>query len=101
MRHLHEVSKADIRRRQIHLLLTKTVKKERNHDGYRGATVTVHEGMTAEEKEMALYEGFLREAYPDETASLKAKQWIAFEKWPSLLRNRTSFQSSNSDRIAS
>jgi len=44
--------------------------------GYRGAIVTTTEDMTEEEQLMALYEGFIREGYPEEEADRKARQWL-------------------------
>lgn len=38
------------------------------------------EDMTEEEKDMALFEGFLKEGYSPEEADKKAKEWMKIEK---------------------
>lgn len=48
--------------------------------GYRGAIVTTNHDMTDEEEEMALFEGFLREGYPEKEAFKKAKEWLSLSK---------------------
>ena len=45
--------------------------------GGRGVSVDLTEDMTTEEEEMALFAGFLKEGHDTETASRKAKQWLA------------------------
>lgn len=44
--------------------------------GGSGVTVTTTEDMTPEEEEMTLFEGFLKEGYPEEIAARKAKEWL-------------------------
>lgn len=57
--------------------------------GYRGAFVDITEDMTAEETEMALFEGFLKEGYSVEEASRKAKEWAGLHmKIEQLRRDR-------------
>jgi hypothetical protein len=53
-----------------------------------GVTVTTTEDMTDEEKEMALFEGFLREGYDQATAERKAKEWLSIMNKFSLSTRR-------------
>lgn len=48
--------------------------------GCTGASVITTEDMTPAEEEMALYEGFIKEGYPLETAEKKAKEWLLLMK---------------------
>ncbi len=43
--------------------------------GGTGVTVDTTEDMTEEEKEMALFEGFIKEGYPPDIADRQAKEW--------------------------
>lgn len=53
--------------------------------GGSGVAVIATEDMTQEEKEMALFEGFLKEGYPVEVADRKAKEWLSLAE---SLKNR-------------
>lgn len=48
--------------------------------GYTGAIVDTTEDMTDDEKELVLFEGFLKEGYPREIAEQKAAEWVKLEK---------------------
>ena len=41
-----------------------------------GVNVITTEDMTREEKEMALFHGFLKEGYPQDVAERKAREWL-------------------------
>ncbi len=56
--------------------------------GQSSVVVTTTDDMTDEEKEMALFEGFLKEGYPVEVAEKKAKEWLALDKEFALRRRR-------------
>jgi hypothetical protein len=45
-----------------------------------GVTVITTEDMTDEEKEMALFEGFLKEGCNQDDANRKAKEWVLLVK---------------------
>jgi len=60
--------------------MIKTVNKNCFKVGATGAAVITTEDMTTEEQEMALYEGFLKEGYPPDIASKKAKEWLHIDK---------------------
>jgi hypothetical protein len=64
---------------QVHSLF-KEIDKNLLKSGYRGAIVTANHDMTEDEEGMALFEGFLREGYPEEEASMKAKEWLFLSK---------------------
>ena len=53
-----------------------------------GVTVTTTDDMTDEEKEMTLFEGFLKEGYNQEAAERKAKEWLSMMKHFSLSNRR-------------
>ncbi|WP_028844916.1 MULTISPECIES: hypothetical protein [Thermodesulfovibrio] len=46
----------------------------------KSAIVIIDEDMTEEEKEMALFEGFLKEGYSPEEADKKVREWMKIEK---------------------
>lgn len=48
--------------------------------GHGSVSVTTTDDMPEEEKEMALFEGFLKEGYPVEEAEKKAREWLAMVK---------------------
>jgi len=54
------------------------VNEEARKLGGAGVTVIVTEGMTEEEEEMALFEGYLKEGYSEDIAAKKAKEAMAF-----------------------
>jgi len=64
---------------KVHSLF-KEIDRNLVKSGYRGASVTSHHDMTDDEDEMALFEGFLREGFPEEEASKKAKEWLNLSK---------------------
>lgn len=48
--------------------------------GKRSVTVIATENMTAEDRETALMEGFIKEGYSPNEAAAKAKEWIAISE---------------------
>lgn len=64
---------------QVHSLF-KEIDRNLLKSGYRGAIVTANHDMTEDEEGMALFEGFLREGYPEEEALKKANEWLFLSK---------------------
>lgn len=56
------------------------MKENLREAGYTGAVVEVTEDMSREEKEMALFEGFLKEGLSQDEAAAKARQWLSFSE---------------------
>jgi len=60
--------------------VTDLMKQNLREAGYKGPVVEVTEDMSREEKEMALFEGFLKEGCSSDEANRKAKEWLSFSE---------------------
>lgn len=79
---LQDIKKSDPKSAFLIQEIINQILKTAREDGQpiTSAIVITDESMTEEEKEMALFEGFLREGCPPEAAEKKAKEWIEIGK---------------------